>query len=106
MLKEGLQAYLLQRLDPTGYPLTPAHLLYLVTRAGAELLGMDSETGDLTAGKAADFVYLRAPEGSPLAAAISRARSPEQILAALFTLGSSECVREVRVAGHVAGLNR
>jgi guanine deaminase len=106
MLKEGLQAYLLQRLDTFGYPLTPAHLLYLSTRAGAELLGMDAETGDLTPGKAADFVHLQAPEGSPLEAAVQRAGSPEQILAALFTLGSSECVKEVRVAGQVAGLNR
>jgi guanine deaminase len=106
MLKEGLQAYLLQRLDPAGYPLTPAHLLYLCTRAGAELLGMDSEIGDLTPGKAADFVHLQAPEGGPLAAAISRAADPEQVLAALFTLGSPECVREVRVAGCAAGLDR
>jgi len=35
MLKEGLQAYLMQRLAPDGFPLTPAHLLYLATRAGA-----------------------------------------------------------------------
>lgn len=105
MLKEGLQAYLLQRLDPVGYPLNPAHLLYLSTRAGAELLGMDSETGDLTPGKAADFVHLAVPAGGPLAAAIDRAGSPEQVLAALFTLGTSECVKEVRVAGHVAGLS-
>jgi guanine deaminase len=106
MLKEGLQAYLLQRLDTLGYPLTPAHLLYLSTRAGAELLGMDAETGDLTPGKAADFVHLQAPEGSPLEAAVQRAGSPEQILAALFTLGSSQCVKEVRVAGQVVGLER
>lgn len=106
MLKEGLQAYLLQRLDPAGYPLTPAHLLYLATRGGAEMLGMDSEMGDLTPGKAADFVYLQAPENGPLAAAISRAADPVQVLAALFTMGSSDCVKEVRVAGRVAGLAR
>jgi guanine deaminase len=99
MFKEGLQAYLLQRLDPAGYPLTPAQLLYLSTLAGAELLGMDSEIGDLTPGKAADFVHLDAPKAGPLAAAIGRATDPEQVLAALFTMGSSECVRDVRVAG-------
>jgi guanine deaminase len=101
MFKEALQAYLLQRLDPAGYPLSAAHLLYLSTLAGAELLGMDSEIGDLTPGKAADFIHLQAPEGGPLAAAIDRATDPEQVLAALFTMGSAECVRQVRVAGQV-----
>src|SRR5579863_8735794 len=44
MLKEGLQAYMLQRLAPDGVMLSPAHLLYLATRAGAEALDLDSET--------------------------------------------------------------
>ena len=67
---------------------------------------MESETGDLTPGKAADFVHLQAPPGSPFEAAIERAGSPEQVLAALFTLASPEWVKEVRVAGHMAGLER
>ncbi len=99
MLKEGLQAYLMQRLDPDGYPLTPAHLLYLSTRAGAELLGMENFTGDLSPGKSADFVYLRAPEGSALAGVLAKAQSEPEILGALFTMGSSDCVVDVRVAG-------
>ena len=40
MLKEGLQAYFMQQLlGADGLPLTPAHLLYLCTRAGAQALG-------------------------------------------------------------------
>ncbi len=101
MLKEGLQAYLLQRLCPSGFPLTSGHMLYLATRAGAEALGIESETGDLSPGKSADFVYLRATSGSPLASVIERAEDHDRVLAALFTLGSSETVREVRVAGDI-----
>jgi len=99
MLKEGLQAYLLQRLAPDGVLLSPGHLLYLATRAGAEALGLDDEIGDFTPGKAADLVYLRPPEGSPLAAVVEQATGMDRILAALFTLGGAESVGEVRVEG-------
>jgi len=99
MLKEGLQAYLLQRLAPDGVLLSPGHLLYLTTRAGAEALGLENEIGDFSAGKAADFVYLRPPEGSPLEAVVEQASDMDRILAALFTLGGAESVREVRVEG-------
>jgi guanine deaminase len=99
MLKEGLQAYLLQRVMSDGFLLSPAHLLYLATRAGAEALGLEAETGDFSPGKSADFVYLRPPERSPLAAVIEQGGSSSRLLAALFTLGGSESVREVRVEG-------
>jgi len=99
MLKEGLQAYLLQRLAPDGVLLNPGHLLYLATRAGAEALGLDEEIGDFSPGKAADLVYLRPSPGSPLAAVIEQTGDPDRILAALFTLGGAESVREVRVEG-------
>jgi guanine deaminase len=101
LLKEGLQAYLLQRVAPDGLPLNAAHLLYLATRAGAEALGLEQEIGDFAPGKAADFVYLRPPEQSALAAVVERASDPERVLAAIFTLAGSECIREVRVAGSV-----
>ena len=99
MLKEGLQAYLLQRLAADGVLLNPGHLLFLATRAGAEALDLDEAIGDFSPGKAADFVYLRPPEGSPLAAVVAQATDMDRILAALFTLGGAESVREVRVEG-------
>ncbi len=41
LLKEGLQIYFMQRLlGDNGLPMTPIHLLYLVTRAGARALGL------------------------------------------------------------------
>jgi guanine deaminase len=99
ILQEALQAYALQRLAPQGMLLTPAHLLYLATRAGAEALQLEHETGDFAVGKSADYIYLRAPVGSPLEAVLERAESPDRILSALFTLAGSESIAEVRVAG-------
>jgi guanine deaminase len=101
MLKEGLHAYLMQRLAPDPMMLDAARLLYLTTRAGAEALGLEKEIGDFETGKAADFVYLRPPAGSVLEAAVRRADHPTQALAALFTMGGSESVREVRVEGKI-----
>lgn len=99
MLKEGLQAYLTQRLSPEPFPLTAAHLLYLATRAGALALGLDHHTGDLSPGKAADFVLLRPPQNSTLESVLRRAEQPRDILAALFTLAGAESVHEVRIEG-------
>jgi guanine deaminase len=101
MLKEGLQAYLLQRIAPDGMLLGAGHLLYLATLAGAEALGFGEETGDFSTGKSADFVYVRPPANSPLAAVLEREQSPERVLAAIFTLAGAESVRQVRVGGSV-----
>lgn len=101
LLKEALQAHLVQRLAPDGVMLDPARLLYLATLAGAEALGLADDIGDFRAEKAADFVYLRPPAGSPLADVLERADTPERRLAAIFTLGGAESVREVRVDGAV-----
>jgi guanine deaminase len=99
LMKEALQAYMLQRLAPEGFLLSPAHLLYLATRAGAEALGLADTIGDFQAGKTADFVYLRPQPNSPLAAVVAHADNPERMLAALFTLAGAESVREVCVEG-------
>ena len=59
--KEALQAYFIQQLlGPAGLPLTPVHLLYLATRAGAQALGLDDRVGDFAVGKDFDAV-LAAP---------------------------------------------
>jgi len=55
--------------------------------------------GDFQLGKAADFVYLKPPRRSPLAAVAAHADGPAHLLAALFTLAGAESVREVCVEG-------
>jgi guanine deaminase len=99
MLKEGLQAYLTQRLAPEPETLSAAQLLYLATRAGADALGLEDQIGDFAPGKSADFVYLRPPETSPLAAVMRNAPSAERLLGAIFTLAGAECVQEASVEG-------
>ena len=101
ILKEGLHAYLTQRLAADPQALDAARLLYMATRAGAEALGLETEIGDFKPGKAADFVYLRPPEGSVLDAAIRHAADASQALAAVFMLAGAESVREVRVEGDI-----
>jgi guanine deaminase len=102
MLKESLMAYHVQMLHgPEGVRLTPAHLLWLATRAGADALGLDDEVGDLSVGKSADFVLVRPPAGSTLEAVLEGTETAEAALGAVFTLAREESIAEVRVAGEV-----
>ncbi|MBI4902816.1 MAG: guanine deaminase [Acidobacteria bacterium] len=101
LLKEGLQAYLLQRLAPEPYLLRPDQLLYLATRAGAEAMGLQEETGDFRPGKSADYVYIRPAACCPLANALDQAGSLERVLGWLFTLAGADHIEEVAVAGRV-----
>ena len=107
LLKEGLMAYQAQMLfsgaqgsvEREGYALSPVHLLYLATQAGANVLNLSAEVGSLSAGKSADFVLLRPPEKSALAEVLAHSPSAEASLGALFTLAREDCVREVYLAG-------
>jgi guanine deaminase len=88
----------MQRVAAEPVALNLGQMLYLATRAGAEALGIEGETGDFQIGKAADFIYLRPPEDSTLASVLQSAEDPERILAAIFTLAGAESIREVRIA--------
>ena len=102
MIKEALMAHLMQRVAARPFTLSAAMMLYLATRAGAEALALDEETGDFAAGKAADFVVIRPAPDSDLSHRLIRTETPEQILAALFTLATDAAIAEVRVANDVA----
>lgn len=99
MLKEGLQAYLMQRVATDPCTLSPGQLLYLATLAGARGLGLDSDVGSFEPNKSADVVCLQPVPDSPLSQVFTRTDGPIESLAALFALGDQHCVREVRVAG-------
>jgi guanine deaminase len=87
VLKEALQAHLMQRIGPDSMTISPAQMLYLATRAGAEALGMEGEIGDFSTGKSADYVVMRPASSCTLAA--------------LFTPGNADSIVEVRVEGDV-----
>ncbi len=101
LFNEGHFAYLAQMLRPDGHRLSPAHLVYLATAAGAQAFDRGDQVGDSTPAKSAPVVALAPSEGSTLAAVLERTSSPEARLGAIFTLAREASVHEVRVADHV-----
>lgn len=100
LLKEGLQAYFLQRLLGTdGQDLTATHLLHLATAAGAAALGLGDEVGDLGVGRRFDAVWVRPRPGTTLDVALRNAAGPEDALARTFALGSPADIDTVWVDG-------
>jgi guanine deaminase len=100
LLREGLQAYFVQSLlGAAGLPLTPAHLLYLATRAGAEALDLSEQVGDLSVGKQFDAVWVRPETGSTLDVVLGHADDADDALAKVFALGGPADVRGVWVGG-------
>ncbi len=100
MLKEGLQAYFMQRLlGAEGLPLTPVHLLYLATRAGALALGLNHRIGDFGVGREFDAVWLRPPPGGTLAVNLENAVDPTDQLARIFALATPADVAGVWLLG-------
>jgi guanine deaminase len=98
--KEALQAYFVQRmLGPDGMSLTPVHLLYLATRAGARALGLDDRVGDFSVGKHFDAVWLRPAAGSTLAVNLRHARDTTDALARIFSLATPADVAGVWTRG-------
>ena len=100
LLREGLQAYFVQSLlGADGLPLTPAHLLYLATRAGAEALDLGEQVGDLSVGMQFDAVWVRPDAGSTLDVVLGHAADADDALAKVFALGGPADVRGVWVGG-------
>jgi guanine deaminase len=98
--KEALQAYFIQQLlGADGLSLTPTHLLYLATRAGARALGLDDRVGDFAVGKDFDAVWLRPADGTTLEVNLRHAKDVSDALARIFTLATPADVAEVWVSG-------
>jgi len=102
--KEALQAYFIQQLlGDDGLALTPVHLLWLATRAGALALGLDGRIGDFGVGKEFDAVWLRPAPGSALAINMRHASDVTDALARFFALGTQADVGAVWLRGQRAG---
>jgi guanine deaminase len=105
LLKEGLAAYMAQRYAQDGVNLTPAHLLYLATQAGANILGLGQEIGTFTPGKAADVLWIKPEAGSTLEVHFRHLDSVDQLLGSLFTLHGEASVAKVWLDGQEAPLD-
>jgi guanine deaminase len=98
--KEALQAYFIQQmLGQGGMNLTPVHLLYLATQAGARALGLEDRTGDFSVGKDFDAVWLRPAAGSTLAINLEHAKDTVDALARVFSLATPADVAGVWIRG-------
>jgi len=101
--KEGLQAYFMQQLlGADGLPLTPVHLLYLATRAGARALGLADRVGDLSVGKDFDAVWLRPDPTTSLAINLRHAVDATDALARMFALSTPADITAVWLRGELA----
>ncbi|HEX7022829.1 MAG TPA: guanine deaminase [Trueperaceae bacterium] len=99
LLGEALAAYRVQMLQADGLRFTPAQLLYLATRAGAEALRLQNDIGDLKPGKAADMVLLKPPHGSQLEVTLRHRDGPADALGSLIALANEESVARVYLSG-------
>ncbi len=100
LLREGLQAYFIQALlGAEGLPLTPAHMLYLATRAGAEALQLADEVGDLSVGRQFDAVWVAPDAATTLGTVLKHAADADDALAKVFALAGPGDVRRVWVGG-------
>ncbi|MDN5807504.1 MAG: guanine deaminase [Brevibacterium sp.] len=102
LLKEGVQAYFMQQLDPSGgLPLSSAHLLHLATTAGAEALELSDDVGDLSVGKRFDAAYIQPTAGQPLSVGLEHASSDDDALAKIFAMGTPADIARVWVDGEL-----
>lgn len=98
--KEGLQAYFMQQLlGADGLPLSPIHLLYLATAAGATALGINDRVGDFAPGKEFDAVWIRPATGSTFAINLEHAADASDALARTFALATPADVAALWLRG-------
>ena len=100
ILKEALQAYLMQQLlGADGLALTAPDLLHLATRSGALALGLGDEVGDLSVGKQFDALWIRPVPSDPLDVGLRHAATPEDALAKTLALAGAADIADVWVGG-------
>ena len=100
MLRTAAEAYKVMQLRGQNLPALAA--FDLMTRGNAAALGMESEIGSITPGAFADLVVLDARATPAMAHRMETARTLEEELFVLMTLGDDRAVRQTYIAGEPA----
>ncbi|WP_423186356.1 guanine deaminase [Alishewanella sp. d11] len=91
------EAYKVAQLN--GYSLSPLHAFYSATRGAANALYLDDKIGSLEVGKEADIIVLDLNATPIIKYRMQYAKSLEDILFVLMTLGDDRTVKATYVAG-------
>jgi guanine deaminase len=100
MLRTAAEAYKVMQLRGQNLPALSA--FDLMTRGNATALGLDGEIGTIVPGAFADLVVLDARATTAMAHRMEVARSLEDELFVLMTLGDDRAVRQTYIAGRAA----
>src|SRR5271156_5510142 len=100
MLRTAAEAYKVMQLRGQNLPALAA--FDLMTRGNAAALGMENEIGSIAPGAFADLVVLDARATPAMAHRMETARSLEEELFVLMTLGDDRAVRQTYIAGEPA----
>jgi len=100
MLRTADEAYKVTQL--AGNTVTPLQLFYELTLGGATALSIDSQVGNFTIGKEADFVVLDPNATEIMSYRMDNAQSIEEVLFAFLILGDDRCTLATHVMGEAA----
>jgi guanine deaminase len=100
MLRTAAEAYKVMQLNGQNLPALAA--FDLMTRGNAAALGLENEIGTITPGAYADLVALDARATPAMAHRMETARTLEEELFVLMTLGDDRAVRQTFIAGKPA----
>ncbi|ENV49669.1 Guanine deaminase [Acinetobacter junii CIP 107470 = MTCC 11364] len=100
LLQTVIEAYKVQQLQ--GDKLSAYESLYHATLGGAKALDLDDKLGNFTVGKEADFVVLDLKATALQLLRQSRAKSIEDSLFALFTMGDDRNIEATYIYGQKA----
>lgn len=100
MLQTLNEAYKVRLLQ--GQTLPPLEAFHMITRGNARAIGLDGQIGSFDIGREADFVVLNAAATPAMAHRMERARTLEDELFVLMTMGDDRSIAATYIMGQKA----